>query len=310
MGEDVFPFVVGCAKSGTTMLRAMLDSHPALAIPPESYFVARLAKRPRSGWSVARGEALGRSLAGDRWIRRWGLSEQDMVTVLTSGAIEGPSDAVRALYALYARARGKPRYGDKTPGYVFGMPDIARLLPESRFVHLVRDGRDVALSLRGQRFAPDDAGGAALFWRQRVVSGRRAGRELGPERYLEVRYEDLVSDPDGAMQPICRFLGMDFHPAMLRYHERSGEVLAGVMRKKGHANIARPPVRGLRDWRSQMSRGDVQLVEALTGDLLGDLGYEVSSSAAPARVRLKAVRLRVAHGLRSLSGSAREAISA
>lgn len=309
---QVFPFVVGCAKSGTTMLRAMLDSHPALSVPPESYFVATLAEHPRrfSPWDPTARHELIAYLADQRWFRRWGLSVAAMEAAFERHAPADLADAIRCVFALYAEQHGKSRYGDKTPAYVFAMPEIAAMLPEARFVHLVRDGRDVSLSLTSKKFAPDDVPRASLFWRQRVLAGRRSGAKLGPARYLEVRYEDLVDDPEAWMNEICRFVDLTFDPAMLRYHERSDEVLAGVMRRKQHANIARPPVKGLRDWRTQMASDDVVLVEALAGDLLHELGYEVASRAAPVRVRLSAARLRLAYGVRSASGSARELVGA
>ena len=259
MGEpqDVFPFVVGCARSGTTLLRAMLDSHPALAIPPESYFVATFARRrhrfgPGGGFDR---EAFVEALCSDRWFRGWGV---DDALVRTAIARERPMDAahaIRVVYGVYASSRGKPRYGDKTPTYVFSMRSIGSVLPESRFVHLIRDGRDVAGSLvsSGMRFAPTDIGRALLFWERRVVAGRRQGRKLGMHRYREVRYEDLIEDPEATLRGLSAFLELEYQPDMLRYHERVDEVLSGVPGQQHHRHLAQAPVKGLRDWRRDLS---------------------------------------------------------
>jgi hypothetical protein len=188
------------------------------------------------------------------------------------------------------------------------MEAISDLLPESRFVHLIRDGRDVALSLLSRRYAPRDVAGASLFWQRRVRAGCRGGRLLGPGRYLEVRYEDLLDDTEGGLRRICRFLELEFDPSMLSYYRRSAQVLAGVPRPDHHANVGRPPTRGLRDWRTQMSPGDLAMAEALVGRSLEALGYELVAPGSSAMLRLGAARARLALGVRSAAGSVRSRV--
>ena len=134
----------------------MLDSHPELAVPPESHFA--LADSPRS---------LRRALRREPWFALWEIEAPDVDRL-------GCADAVRALFAAYAATRGKPRYADKTPHYVSHLPRLAARFPEARFVHVVRDGRDVALSLLEVPWGPDAIEDAALHWRRRVLEGRAA----------------------------------------------------------------------------------------------------------------------------------------
>lgn len=101
------------------------------------------------------------------------------------------SDMLRAFYAAYAARHRKPRWGDKTPGYVLDMPLIAEILPEARFIHVIRDGRDVALSLLPLWFGPSTLEEAARWWEERVRAGRRDASSV---QYIEVRYERLVLD--------------------------------------------------------------------------------------------------------------------
>ena len=195
-----FPFVVGCSRSGTTLLRAMLDAHPALAVPPESHFA--LAPNVR---------ALRRALRRDPWFALWGIEAPDLHGL-------GCADAVRAVFAAYAAARGKPRYADKTPHYVSHLPELAARFPEAQFVHVVRDGRDVALSLLEVPWGPDTLEDAARHWRRRVLEGRDAG--LPPDRYRELRYEALVADPERELRALAPWLGLDYAGAMLAYPDR------------------------------------------------------------------------------------------
>ncbi|MGH2543441.1 MAG: sulfotransferase family protein, partial [Ardenticatenaceae bacterium] len=259
-----------------TLLRAMFDSHPEMAMPHESHFVVALARQRAlyeqpGGFDV---EPFITDLVGHRWFSRWGLAEDEVREALVGDQPGDCAEAIRRVFALYARRQGKPRYGDKTPGYVMHIPLLATLFPEARFVHLIRDGRDVALSLREMEWGPADLWESALYWRERVEIGRRAGRRLDAERYREVHYEDLVEEPEATLRELCSFLGLSFDSAMLHYPERAPQLIAPAEYPHRHRGVALPPTKGLRDWRSQMNREDLARFEAVAGGLLTRLGYE------------------------------------
>src|SRR3990172_2465569 len=266
-GSSIFPFIVGCGRSGTTLLRAMLDSHPELAIPGESYFVVSMGRHRRRYERDGRllTERFIADIVGHPRFRRWGLQETEVREALTPSP-RGYPGAVRCVFALYAHREGKERYGDKTPSYVLNIPMLARLFPEARFVHIIRDGRDVALSLRDVQFGPGDIREAALLWKRSVKRGMRAGRQLGRGRYREVQYEELLDDPEVTLRGLCDFIELDYSEEMLSYPERAGAVLAPV-RLANHPHLALPPTKHLRDWRRQMSSNDIALFEAVAGDL-------------------------------------------
>jgi hypothetical protein len=278
-----FLFIVGSPRSGTTLLQAILDSHSEIAAPPESHFVLPLARRRRryerqQGFDV---EAFLDDLRDPwltRWLAGWRLSEDDFRRRLVESDVGSYREAVRAMFALYAERQGKPRFVDKTPNYVLDLGCLASVFPEARFLHLVRDGRDVALSLRAQDWGPNSIVYSAWFWSERVESGRAAGRALGPERYLEVHYEDVVRDTEGAVREICRFASIDFEPAMLGYAERADEVIGSAPYPASHQRLLLPPTAGLREWRSQMSPVERRLFEALAGRSLVRFGYPVEAS--------------------------------
>jgi hypothetical protein len=300
-----FPIIVGRGRSGTTLLQAILTTHPDLAIPPESHLLVTLGRRcPR--YERPEGFAMERFAVdfGRHWgFRRWGMPEAEVRAALEASLPGTCADAVRAVYARYAALRGKTRYGDKTPIYVLHIPFLARLFPEARFVHLIRDGRDVALSYLDARFGPRTVGAAAVSWKRFVNQGRRAGRALGPARYLELRYEDLLADLEGQVRRVCGFIGIGYEPSMLRYFEDVNAVVAGTRYETEHRNLRLPPTKGLRDWRRQMSRQDVALFEAIAGDLLFQLGYERAVPRPPLSARVRA-RAEVAAVLRARLGRA------
>lgn len=286
------PFIVGVPRSGTTMLRLMLDAHPDLAIPPETYFVTNLIEAGDGG---AGPEQLANVLVGHR---RWGdLGIEEAELRRRLGALGRPSggDAVRVAFELYAEGRGKARWGDKTPAYLTNIAEIHGALPEARFIHLIRDGRDVALSIlrmpevdRPMR-QPDSAGVIATRWTRRIERARAQAERL--PHYLEVRYEDLVTKPEATLRGVCDLIELPFTDAMLDFHAGASERLAEMDRDLAarddlpaqtaegriapHALASKPPSAGrVGVWRNEMSPEQLAEFEAEGGAMLRALGYE------------------------------------
>ncbi|MGH2792384.1 MAG: sulfotransferase family protein [Actinomycetota bacterium] len=302
-----FVFILGCGRSGTTMLRSMFDSHPDLAIPGESGFIWQRRKRfeNRSGVDVDRFVA---ELTAHPRFKRWGLDRDLVHQELSSPPAGGYADLIRRLYRVYAEARGKERYGDKTPGHVLRIPEIAQLFPEARIVHLIRDGRNVALSYMDiEEWGPSNVTEAALYWKRRVERGRRDGQGLGKARYREVTYEALVEDAESELRGLCAFASLAFDESMLRYFERASEVLSLELHLHRRQGLDKPPTKGLRDWRTQMSDEDAARFESVAGETLEEFGYERRFEHVSTGSRLKAGLEIGAAGLRRAESLARGA---
>jgi Sulfotransferase family len=296
VASDAPVIVLGFSRSGTTLLKQMLDRHPELAIPTESYFLPQLWDR--HGERPDR-EAFLDDLPRLARLRDWGVTRADVAERLPAE----PSfpQAVQAIYRAYADARGKRRFGDKTPSYMQELDLLERAFPDARYVHLIRDGRDAALSFlaltRRPSFnwaRPRGVGSVAVQWRREVEGARRFGRERVPGRYRELRYEDLVADPEARLREVGSALELEFDPAMLAYHE---EPDAGTLRD--HPKLAEPPTAGLRSWRDQMDPGKAELFEAVAGDLLAELGYERAHPSPSTTARARALANRAALAARS-----------
>lgn len=292
-----FPFFVGCGRSGTTLVRSMFDSHPDMAVVYESFFVSRLLRHrrryERSG--AFDHDRFTAELAGHFAFRKLGLSADEVAGYLTQRLPATTADALRMVYAQHAERQGKHRYGDKTPLYVNVLPVLADALPEARFVHIVRDGRNVALAYLQAPWGPMSLVEACVYWKHNVERGRRAGQRLGPERYREVSYERLTDDPEAVLRNLCPFLELDFDPAMLRYFERTEEVMETIRNRHHHQGLTQPVTRDVRDWRAQMQPVDVRTFESLAGPLLEELGYERAHPRPPlgARAGAQAERIKV-----------------
>lgn len=277
--------VLGVSRSGTTLLKEMLDRHSELAIPSESYFVTQVWDRHGER---ADAEELVDDLGRIARVEEWGVTAEDIRARLPAHATF--QDVIAAVYLAYAEARGKRRYGDKTPVYMQRLDVIDRAFPGARYVHIVRDGRDAGLSFaamkRKPRFnlsRPRRLAEFACAWRLEIEGAQRFGARIGPARYVELRYEDLVAAPEERLREVCGFLGLEFEPGMLEYHR---DVDPG--RLQDHPRLAEPPRTDVRRWRDQMEPGDRELFEAIAGGLLARLGYERSSGPPSTAVRARA----------------------
>jgi len=299
-GPPPAPFVVGATRSGTTLLRLMLDAHPEIAIPSETHFIPELISA-REKHGASREQMLELLTSHRRWgdftiepgelAERWAQIEP----------LSGP-EAVRAFFHLYADKQDKhgARWGDKTPGYVKSMREIQGYLPEARFIHLIRDGRDVALSVLKQSWGPQSIEAAAEKWRSRVNRGRSQAPYLG--YYIEVKFEDLVLETERELRRICEFIEVPFDENMLGYHltaeqrlqEKAralprvhGEAQSAEKRLASHAKTFEPPnPEMIGTWRQRMSPADRAAYEALAGDLLAELGYDAEAPNGAGKVHV------------------------
>jgi hypothetical protein len=294
-GREPVPFIVGVGRSGTTMLRLMLDAHPDLAIPPETHFVPDLIEAIDGGATPEQAVQVMTS------VRQWGDLNTDPAEVLRRfDALDdfNAGDALRTFYAIYLERQQKPRWGEKTPGYVRKMRRIEKALPEARFIHVIRDGRDVALSRwkrtlgEGKR-AP--ASQVAEGWQRRIRRAQKQGRRL--DHYMELRYEDLVTDTEENLRLIAEFIELPWDSVMLRYYERAADRMAemardlppahgkpvrpGEERMQAHAMTQKPPdPSAMYRWKEKMDPDEVAAFDAAAGNLLAELGYEVGTKTA------------------------------
>jgi len=260
----------------------MLDAHPEVAIPPETHFILQL----KQIWdeSPQRRDEVTNALIGHQRWADFDLDGEEFRARLGPAGASSLTDILRAFYSAYAEHRGKSRWGDKTPRYVLAMPTIAELLPEAHFIHVIRDGRDVALSVRPLWFGPVTIEDTAIWWKERIEVGQQDGAGL---QYLEVKYESLVENVRPELERVCRFLGLEFAEEMLNSHTGAGARLSeekdllkqGITaqrRREIHARVrVRPDSGRVGRWRTEMTPNERQRFEELAGDTLERLGYPI-----------------------------------
>ena len=295
-----FVFLVGCARSGTTLLQRIVDSHPQIAIVPEMHWITDYFRHGK--WLGPQGRVTREQVEDmirQKRFRQFDFTPEQFLGLLDGGGPLPYVTFLNQLFALYGQVKAKPLVGNKTPAYVRRIPTLHALWSEAKFIHLIRDGRDVCLSVlnwnhadrtagRYTSWPEDPVGTTALWWKRKVRLGRQGGRALPPGQYYELRYEDLVAGPEAEAVRLCAFLGVPYDPAMLRFHEGRARPEPGLDAKKAWL----PITPGLRDWRRQLAAAGVERFEAAAGDLLDELGYPRGCPSPAPAVREQAARIR------------------
>ena len=268
-------FIVGCSRSGTTLLQSLLDAHPNLAIPPESQIYYRFGGIfPYYGdLSVDRNRRrFIRDLLGDAYIQKWNMNlsvskVERMAPKFTRAHI------IESLFRFYKEERGAERWGDKTPEHIRYLPMIREDFPDAYLIHLVRDGRDVAEAFRRMIFGPVSALGLGRTWRREVTHWLDYRKEGETENMLEVRYEDLVSAPKEVLKRILAFIDEPFVDTTNRYANSkvSGLVGSESWHSSLHHGITTDKV-GI--YRRKLSERDVEIFEYVAGNILETYGYQ------------------------------------
>ena len=265
-------FIVGCGRSGTTLIRTALNLHSRIAIPFESLFLVDYLR-------VAQEIPLPRLIKGIREeyeLQEWGLDTAE----LKLEALATLPEVIERLHLAYGGFR-KDIWGQKTPRYIRHLDLIEHFFPGSRYIHVIRDPRAVAASLIRSPAHVSTSRHAALRWRVDVMAGLSFER-CYPDRLMRIRYEELVTAFPQTIQKICRFIGVEVEAEMLRAHQFREELYSRQYYRSMHRNL-RGGIRMDRidSWREELTPREVATVEFLCGELMEYLGYPCQRVARP-----------------------------
>lgn len=292
-------FVIGCHRSGTNLLYDMLLSAGGFAVY-RGYLPIYKMLIPRFGSMDA---TESRKQIVDTWMhskgfRRSGLEAGDLAARLIEDCRNG-GDFIRIVMDSVARQQGAPRWAVYDPDNVLYLPRIKADIPGALFVHIVRDGRDIALSLKKMgefrpipwSRKPASLEATALYWRWMVQTGRRNG-QLFPDDYLEVRYEELVTSPQQTLQDLGRFIGRD-----LDYAQIQSNKLGRLQETNSSFRQSRGPVETnpINRWKKMLSPEEVRRLEALVGDCLQESGYDLMTAEKDRKPSVRDAWMRNVH---------------
>ena len=276
-------FVLGSPRSGTTLLRTVLCSHPDIFIPPENGsflpMIRVFMSNRHADWDRVVDSVLDSFREGYEFAQ-WKLDLESIAQSAKALPTQDRSLAglIEHLYGKYGEthAPGKSVWGDKsTPGDYHYLGKLSLVFPDARYVHIVRDGRDCVASSVRAGFFDNSYYTAAYAWRDNVHFCRRFGEQLGPDRFVQIRYEDLVSELRDALDGLCRFLGVEPSDAMLEHHRSVSSTTPDVERLGHHENVRRPiSTSSLGKWRTQIPSSEIEVVSRIVDGEMRACGYQ------------------------------------
>jgi len=271
-------FIVGSSRSGSTLLRMILTSHSRLAIPPETWYLLPLLEqfpldRPLDAHAL---ECAVTMVTSDY---RWPDMSMDTST-FRRRAIELKEpylkDLVEIVYKYHLEQEGKLRWGDKTPGYIKIVPQLANLFPDALFIHLLRDGRDVTRSMEAVGWYGPEVRNNTREWSEAVDCYECWQRSALADRMMTIRYEDLARETDATMRSTCGFLGERFEPQMLSW-EGNVSRLIPLREMQIHGKLGRKPnTADVARWKREMNAWEILAIESFIGSRLRRNGYALT----------------------------------
>jgi len=289
-------FILGAPRSGTSLIARMLNSHSDIAVPDETKIFQTFAPLlPLYGdlRQPARLQRLVADVVAWRWVRRL-PSPPQYDAVLERVARPELGAVFEAVLSVWAEQQGKACWGDKTPNNLYFWPIIETSFPRATIVHIVRDGRDVALSQIKAPFGPKTIAAAAERWVGFVKRIRAIGERHGSNRYVEIRYEDLLAQPHATITQVLQLIGQPFDPAVLQFHMDARPVDTDPV---NDANIQRPlKTENSGKWKSGVERRKIEIFESIGGAMLEECGYRRATTASPISPIERAMRRYVEHG--------------
>lgn len=267
-------FIVGVQRSGTTLLRLILNAHSEIAIPEEASFLKPLLK---SSWirqtiTNQKREKVISYLENNEQFKLWNFNREPFFKEIAQKKPTSLTEIIEAMYSSYASFEGKPRWGDKS--LFFGKIELLHeMFPNALFIHIVRDGRDVFDSWRKMDTNKSHPTVMALDWKTKIKFIEKATKNIPAENMLVVRYEDLLSHPEIALKDICNFLNIEFEEKMLAFHQSSNKYIG-----KHHSDLIFKPIddSNTNKWKKRLTAKETIMYQMLAGKILNKYKYELS----------------------------------
>ncbi|MBY0341036.1 MAG: sulfotransferase [Rhodocyclaceae bacterium] len=272
-------FVLGAERSGTTLLMAMLGFHKRLAVPEVVWYYPRF--RPYLHTYGDLGDAKNfRTLASEMVFGLktpfWGLPVNP-ATIVDEIIARAETQTFEGLFAAllgkYAEHVGKPRWGEKTPYNLFFVKEILEDFPNAQFIFITRDGRDASADYLESSFGPTNIHAAAYVWKRSQNAVEEWREKLPKDQWLDVSYEALVHDPEGVLRGVTDFLGEEYDPGMLKFHE--GEIAQKRGQQRDHAPLGGPAsTQYIGIYKNLLSLRDQRIFAWVAGRELENAGYK------------------------------------
>lgn len=267
--------IYGSARSGTSLLSRIVGSHPNIAVPFESHLYNTFFPWLKYYGDLSLGknrERLVDDILSTHVMKDWSPMpiKQDILAKIDRFDFHG---IVEALILSWAEQSGKSRWGEKTPWHLFYWQEIEKGFPDSKIIHIVRDGRDASISWKKARFGPKHYFHLANRWKKYLEKIDEVKQIVPSDRFLEIRYEDLLLDIESKSKEICAFIGEDYSPKMLEFYKSK---IPYPTDKQNNENLSKPlDANNKEKWRHLLCDKDLRIIESVAGDYLQKYGYKL-----------------------------------
>ncbi len=274
-------FIVGCERSGTTMLRLILCSHKNIAIPPQTKYAKKLYKRRLLFGDLSKAD-------NRKKLRNWFLNNHNKKTKIIDLDID--KNDVReelkitgntlgaflsVIPKLYSKKFGKSRWGDKRPYYIKYLPQLFKLFPDAQVIHIIRDGRDAVASLKRMPWWNKNSLFAMLNWQEAIQHGIIAKSKYSSEQYIEIKYEDIINEPENSIKSVCKFLGEEYSESLLEFHKIAKESVPSYKMDWHSATKSKINAASIGRWQKDLEQWEVILFNRKFKNELESHKYEI-----------------------------------
>ncbi|KJR97033.1 MAG: protein-tyrosine sulfotransferase [Desulfobulbaceae bacterium BRH_c16a] len=273
--------MIGPERSGTTLVMAMLGNHPRIAVPEVVWYYSRFRPYLHTYGDLSKKEnlyTLATEMVHGLKTPYWGMSvnPRTIVDEIVASAHEQSFAGIYcAMFERYAKETGdKPRWGEKTPYNLFFVGSILKDFPNAQFIHITRDGRDASADYLESSFGPTNIYSAAKVWKMCMNAVKPWREKLAADQWFDIRYEELVREPEKILRDTCAFLGEDYSQQMMEFHTSDIAVARGKTRD--HKPLGSPVSdKYIGIYKDLLSLRDQRIFAAVAGSEMLEAGYDL-----------------------------------
>lgn len=272
-------FILGVGRSGTSLLQSMLNSHSEIAFPPETHFFRYYVAPNRKRKQIIKNEPekFFSVLEQDKSFSRININPQELLSDTNSDF--KPEKIYQKLLEIYLNKKGKTIIGDKDPKNIEFVQQLYKYFPQATIIHLIRDPRDVVLSrTKAAWSAHRPLWLHAMIYNSQILTGRKNGIRLFKKNYLEIKYEELISNPKDPLKRIVKNIGLEYEESMLNF-SKSGSELMDESEKQWKIETTGPLLRSnVKKWKKELSNQQIGLIQTICRKPMMIYGYSPDNS--------------------------------
>lgn len=264
-------FIGGCDRSGTTLLGSMLGAHSDCLTIPESQFKTDIFKSFQGNINLLQAF----NLVKNHWrFKIWELN-LGSIPMPKESPWNSYSNLLEWIIIKYGESVGKTSFNtwiDHTPSNIKNANILLELFPQGKMIHIIRDGRAVALSVMKLEWGPNTVLKAAPWWVENVAYGLASESVLEKDKILRVKYEDLITDPEKTLKKVCNFINIEYQSDMIK-----GNGFKVPRYSHGQHTLVgkKPDAKRMNAWEKGLTSRQIEIFEGLTGNFLQNLGYDL-----------------------------------